>query len=77
MSGGTPPCRLLTLGAMDRLPREPIRLLEEYMRLYGTPTLANEPDGGPLAGKVLGIVNGGAWITLWSIYFGRRYLPGV
>lgn len=30
-----------------------------------------------LHGKKLGIVNGSAWVQLWSYYFGRVYLPGV
>lgn len=62
---------------MDRLPQDSIRLFEDYMRLYGTPSLSGEAGGGPLAGKVVGIVNGSSWVTLWSMYFGRRHLPGV
>jgi aspartate/glutamate racemase len=45
------------------------------MRLYGTPTLASEP--GPLSGRTLGIINGSAWVALWSMYFGRKYVPGA
>lgn len=30
-----------------------------------------------LHGKKLGLVNGSAWVQLWSYYFGRVYLPGV
>ena len=30
-----------------------------------------------LIGKRLGLVNGSSWITAWSNYFGRLYLPGV
>lgn len=62
---------------MNRLPEEPLPLFEAYMRLYGTPTLAAEPGEPGLTGKTLGIVNGSAWTTLWSMYFGRRHLPGV
>lgn len=55
-----------------------ISLFESYMRLTGTPSLENEPGDDPeLYGKRLGIVNGGSWISLWSTYFGRRFLPGV
>ena len=28
-------------------------------------------------GKRLGLLNGSSWITLWSNYFGRLFLPGV
>lgn len=45
------------------------------MRLCGTPTLAAEP--GPFAGRTLGIINGSAWVALWSMYFGRKYVPGA
>ncbi len=62
---------------MNRLPADPLPLFEGYMRLYGTPTLAPESGEPGLAGKTLGIVNGSAWTTLWSMYFGRRHLPGV
>jgi len=30
-----------------------------------------------LVGKRLGLLNGSSWITLWSNYFGKLYLPGV
>ncbi len=37
-----------------------------------------EPTQEPgLAGKRLGLINGSSWVTLWSNYFGRLYLPGV
>lgn len=45
------------------------------MRLCGTPTLAPEP--GPFSGRTLGIINGSAWVALWSTYFGRKYVPGA
>ena len=48
------------------------------MRLVGTPTVQPETWGDPaLQGKTLGIVNGSSWVDLWSMYFGRKYLPGV
>ena len=62
---------------LDRLPDNPLRLFQDYMRLVGTPTLSQEEVESPLQGKTLGIVNGSSWITLWSMYFGRKYLPGV
>mgnify|MGYP002777661969 CR=1 FL=1 len=49
-----------------------ISLFNEYMRLTGTPTLADESTG-----KKLGVVNGSHWVSLWSTYFGRTVLPGV
>ena len=64
---------------MYRLPTRPgaLALFGAYMRLTGTPTL--KPGTGPrgLSGKVLGLVNGSNWVSLWGTYFGRKYLPGV
>ncbi|GJM30617.1 MAG: hypothetical protein DHS20C17_32520 [Cyclobacteriaceae bacterium] len=57
---------------------DPIRLFGDYMKLTGTPTL--EESTGPdtaLAGKRLGVVNAGSWVSLWSTYFGQKMLPGV
>jgi Asp/Glu/hydantoin racemase len=49
-----------------------------YMQVAGVPTLAPAPADDPaLRGKKLGLINGSAWIMLWSYYFGRRLLPGV
>lgn len=57
---------------------ETISLFSLYMRLTGVPRLDDETGPDPaLAGKRLGIVNGSSWVTLWSVYFGRRLLPGV
>lgn len=56
----------------------PVPLFNEYMRLTGTPTLADEPGSDPaLVGRKLGVVNGSNWVSLWSTYFGRTLLPGV
>ena len=59
------------------LPRNPLALFGDYMRLTGTPAL--EPEVGPpgLAGRTLGLVNGSNWASLWGTYFGRKFLPGV
>lgn len=55
-----------------------IFLFNEYMKLTGTPTLADATGPDPLlAGKRLGVVNGSSWVSLWSTYFGRTLLPGV
>ncbi|MFZ5832132.1 MAG: aspartate/glutamate racemase family protein [Planctomycetota bacterium] len=57
---------------------DPVRLFSDYMKVTGVPTLADEPPGDPvLAGKKLGVVNGSSWTSLWSMYFGRKMLPGV
>ena len=57
---------------------EPFRLFGDYLRVTGVAHLGPEPAGAPeLLGKRLGLLNGSSWITLWSNYFGRRYLPGV
>ncbi len=56
----------------------PLHLFSEYLRMTDvvrtTPKLGGRP---PLQGKRLGLLNGSSWITLWSSYFGRLYLPGV
>jgi aspartate/glutamate racemase len=56
----------------------PIALFADYMKVTGVPTLADEQEPDPkLSGKKLGVVNGAAWISLWSTYFGKLMLPGV
>lgn len=55
-----------------------IQLFSSYMKVTGMAHLGPEPDGDPeLIGKRLGLLNGASWITLWSNFFGRLYLPGV
>ncbi|MDY7029355.1 MAG: aspartate/glutamate racemase family protein [Spirochaetota bacterium] len=49
------------------------QLFHLYMRTCGVPSI----DSHTFNMKKLGIVNGGAWIILWSYYFGKLYLPGV
>ena len=60
------------------LPPDPLRLFSDYLRVTGVAHTEPEPAQDPaLAGKRLGLINGSSWITLWSNYFGRLYLPGV
>ena len=63
----------------DPLPSsDALRLFSEYLKVTGVAHLDPEPQGEPgLLGKRLGLLNGSSWITLWSNYFGRLYLPGV
>jgi hypothetical protein len=57
---------------------DPTQLFSDYLRVTGIAHLGPEPSGEPgLVGKRLGLLNGSSWITLWSNYFGRIYLPGV
>jgi aspartate/glutamate racemase len=57
---------------------ETIRLFSDYLRVTGVAHTGPEPQGDPrLVGKRLGLLNGSSWITLWTNYFGRKYLPGV
>ena len=57
---------------------DPTQLFSEYLRVTGIAHLGPERSGDPgLIGKRLGLLNGSSWITLWSNYFGRLYLPGV
>jgi hypothetical protein len=56
----------------------PAQLFSDYLRVTGIAHLGPEPSGEPgLIGRRLGLLNGSSWITLWSNYFGRLYLPGV
>lgn len=55
-----------------------IELFSAYMKVTGMAHLGPEAEGDPqLIGKRLGVINGASWITLWSNFFGRLYLPGV
>jgi hypothetical protein len=59
-------------------PLDAIRLFSDYLRLTGVAHTVPEAGGlDGLRGKRLGLLNGSSWITLWSTYFGRLYLPGV
>ena len=63
---------------VDRLNVDAVRLFSDYLRVTGVAHTEPEPGGdGVLHGKRLGLLNGSSWITLWSNYFGRLYLPGV
>ena len=56
---------------------DPIRMFSEYLRVGGVAHLGPESEGDPaLLGKRLGLINGSAWILLWSNYSGRVYTPG-
>ncbi|UCE05367.1 MAG: hypothetical protein JSW07_17390, partial [bacterium] len=62
----------------DQFGIDPIQLFGDYMRVSGVPTLAEETGPDPLlSGKILGVVNGSSWISLWSTYFGKKILAGV
>ena len=59
-------------------PMDPLRLFSDYLRVTGVAHLGPEPAGDPaLLGKRVGLLNGAAWIGLWTSYFGRLYLPGA
>lgn len=48
------------------------------MKITGVPSLSFEPSADlRLHGKKLGVINGSNWVSLWSTYFGRLFLPGV
>jgi len=56
----------------------PEAFFSQYILLSGIAHLGPEKQGNPaLLGKRLGLLNGSSWITAWSNYFGRLYLPGV
>ncbi len=63
---------------LDSLDLDPVQLFSDYLRVTRVAHLGPEPAGAPdLLGKRLGLLNGASWVTLWSNYFGRLYLPGV
>jgi len=50
----------------------------DYISVTGLPHLGVEKSGDPkLVGKSLGLLNGSSWVSAWSNYFGRLYLPGI
>lgn len=55
-----------------------VSLFSDYLKVTGVAHLGPEPAGDPaLLGKRVGLLNGAAWIGLWTSYFGRLYLPGA
>ena len=59
-------------------PEQALQLFSAYLRITGVAHIDAEPGAtAPFAGKRLGLLNGSSWVTLWSNYFGRVYLPGV
>jgi len=59
-------------------PLDPFQLFSSYLAVTGIAHTGPEPEGEPaLIGKRLGVLNGSSWITMWSNYFGKQYLPGV
>jgi len=60
------------------LPDIGLPLFRDYLRVTGVAHTGPERLGDPaLIGKRLGVINGSSWVTLWSSYFGRRFLPGA
>ena len=64
------------------LPLNANDLFRDFMLVTGAAHIDPEPYEGELPypglhGKRLGLINGSSWITLWSTYFGRMFLPGV
>lgn len=63
---------------MQEVKLDAVSLFGGYLQVTGVAHTDPEPAGDPaLLGKRLGLLNGSSWITLWSNYFGRQYLPGV
>lgn len=57
---------------------DPVRMFADYLTVTGVAHTGPEPEGDPaLIGKRLGLLNGSSWVTMWSSYFGRKFLPGV
>lgn len=62
----------------DRSSIDPLQLFSNYLAFSGVAHIDPEQEGDPdLIGTRLGLINGASWITLWSYYFGRLYLPGT
>lgn len=57
---------------------DPAAFFGDYLHLTGVAHTGPETSGDPrLIGKRLGLLNGSAWVEMWSYYFGRWILPGV
>lgn len=57
---------------------DPFLFFSDYISITGLPHLGPKNNGDPrLIGKKLGLLNGSSWVSAWSNYFGRIYLPGV
>ncbi len=55
-----------------------IQLFNQYLKITGVAHTGPEPDGDArLLGTRVGLLNGSSWISLWSNFFGRMYLPGA
>jgi len=66
------------MNSTDTAQLDPVQLFSDYLRVTGVAHTGPEAVGDPeLLGKRLGLINGASWITFWSTYFGRLYLPGV
>src|SRR4030042_2716027 len=62
---------------MERV-TDPFLFFSDYISITGLPHLGPNNYGDPrLIGKRLGLLNGSSWVSAWSNYFGRIYLPGV
>jgi aspartate/glutamate racemase len=58
--------------------KDAIIFFENYLSVTGLPHTGPEKEGDPaLIGKRLGLVNGAAWTSMWSYYFGRKFFPGA
>ena len=63
---------------MEKPIPDPLSFFSTYLHLTGVAHLGAEKSGDPrLLGKRLGLLNGSSWVTAWSNYFGRWFLPGV
>ena len=55
-------------------PIDPVDLFSMYMQVTGVPSLEDPQCSDPaLEGKKLGVVNGSAWVMLWSTFFGQKF----
>ncbi|OFW54691.1 MAG: hypothetical protein A2163_03165 [Actinobacteria bacterium RBG_13_35_12] len=55
-----------------------IDFFSSYLKINNLVHLEDEDSrNSRLKGKRLGILNGSSWISIWSNYFAKKYLPGV
>lgn len=59
-------------------PEELTKLFSLTLRFKGNVKYSHKEEADPeLAGKILGVVDGATWISIWGDYFGKLLLPGV
>lgn len=61
-----------------KLNKNIIDFFSNYLKINNLVHIEDEDScNSRLKGKRLGVLNGSSWISIWSNYFAKKYLPGV